>query len=107
MGGMAWYSASLFRLPPPEPHAPQQLPHVRHLPQAVQREIPQQRQEKIHQRTERTIKAPMIIAAITGHLQYPLAMQESQEEKVAPTDLTEFITSVMIAVVYGEFDTLR
>lgn len=46
----------------------------------------------IETRNERTIRDPMIIAAMTGHLQYALDMQESQDEKL---DLTSSSVSCM------------
>jgi len=80
----------------------------------------------MHQSTERTMTEPMMIQAITGHLekcqqlvgrvrdavsylQYVLLMHESHEENVEPTFLTSLITSAMVgnatAGVLRKWDT--
>jgi hypothetical protein len=85
----------------PSQQPPQQSQHFKKEKQLQQHDIPQHAHRTIHQRTERRIKPPIIIPAMTGHLrnvsrlsepsaqlgiethlQYVLAIQLSQLEKV-------------------------
>lgn len=45
---------------------------------------------------ESTIREPNIMAAMTGHLQYVLLMQESHDENVAATPFASFMISDMV-----------
>jgi hypothetical protein len=66
----------------PSHESPQQSQQDKHRKQVQQQDIPQQQHRTMHVTTERTIKPPIIIAAMTGHLQYVAAIQLSQLEKV-------------------------
>lgn len=74
---------SLFmRLCPEERPPPPLQQQVQHLQQQIAHSAPQKMQRAMQVMTEMRMIEPTTIPAMTGHLQYDLAMQLSHEEKV-------------------------